>query len=307
MTCVYGQASRSDSYPPGFIVTWDEIVLEIGSSTHHPVFRIFDTLGNPVTPVLPGAYEEGYVDDCGTRAAGYQHGFAPDVAVAANGEFMLVWSSCSGQDLYPWGAKAWGQTYYADGTPRSGLILLADSWPGDAAYARVAWGNDGNYYAAWADSRTACSTCSWPLNLWVQRVSPAGQKIGPNYIINDVLGGLEEGVSVDIAISRGRACVIWMDYRDYPEEAPDGEMYAQIVSLDLIGHYVHGDVNLDYDFTSADIIYLVNYVFKSGPRPLPGPDYGDVTGDCLTTASDIIYYVNFTFKGGPGFQDSCGS
>jgi len=74
----------------------------------------------------------------------------------------------------------------------------------------------------------------------------------------------------------------------------------------LIGNFLHGDVNLDYRFTSGDIIYLVNYVFKSGQSPQPGLLYGDVTGDCVTNAADIIYYVNYVFKGGAAFREPCG-
>jgi uncharacterized delta-60 repeat protein len=59
-----------------------------------------------------------------------------------------------------------------------------------------------------------------------------------------------------------------------------------------------GDVNCEGSFTSADIIYLVNYVFKSGPAPCVF-GHGDVNCDGATTSADIIYMVNFVFKSGP--------
>jgi len=64
--------------------------------------------------------------------------------------------------------------------------------------------------------------------------------------------------------------------------------------------YAHqrGDVNDDCIINSADIIYLVNYVFKGGAEPLPTVEAGNA--NCLTdvTSADIIFLVNFIFKGG---------
>jgi hypothetical protein len=59
-----------------------------------------------------------------------------------------------------------------------------------------------------------------------------------------------------------------------------------------------GDVNGNGGITSADIIYLVNYVFKGGSAPTPSWT-GDANGDGQVTSADIIYLVNYVFKGGP--------
>ncbi len=57
-----------------------------------------------------------------------------------------------------------------------------------------------------------------------------------------------------------------------------------------------GDINADAKKNAADIILLVNYVFKSGLPPNP-VEQGDT--ECLggITSADIIYLVNFVFKG----------
>jgi hypothetical protein len=59
-----------------------------------------------------------------------------------------------------------------------------------------------------------------------------------------------------------------------------------------------GDVNRDCAITSADIIHLVNYVFKSGPAPLPDAEAGNVNCTGPVNSSDIIFLVNYVFKGG---------
>lgn len=62
---------------------------------------------------------------------------------------------------------------------------------------------------------------------------------------------------------------------------------------------VRGDVNSTQSINAADIIFLVNYVFKGGPAPGCSGLAGDV--DCSGTVSsgDIVYLVNFVYKGGP--------
>jgi hypothetical protein len=62
--------------------------------------------------------------------------------------------------------------------------------------------------------------------------------------------------------------------------------------------YTCGDANADGEITSSDAIYLVNYVFKSGPPPaITGT--GDPNCDGMITAADVIYIIAYAFKGGP--------
>ncbi|TFG37215.1 MAG: glycosyl hydrolase family protein, partial [Candidatus Aminicenantes bacterium] len=60
---------------------------------------------------------------------------------------------------------------------------------------------------------------------------------------------------------------------------------------------LRGDVNDNGTITSADIIALVNYVFKGGPASVC-TDHGDVNDNATITSSDIIALVNYVFKGG---------
>jgi hypothetical protein len=63
--------------------------------------------------------------------------------------------------------------------------------------------------------------------------------------------------------------------------------------------FLAGDQNQDGVTTSADVIYLVNFVFKGGSTPQPCEAMGDMNCDGSITSSDVIYDVNFVFKGGP--------
>jgi len=68
---------------------------------------------------------------------------------------------------------------------------------------------------------------------------------------------------------------------------------------------IAGDVDVSTSITSADIIYLVNFVFKGGAVPLPCEANGDVNCSGSVTSGDIIYLVNFVFKGDAAPCDIC--
>ncbi|HVP36262.1 MAG TPA: SBBP repeat-containing protein [Terriglobales bacterium] len=59
-----------------------------------------------------------------------------------------------------------------------------------------------------------------------------------------------------------------------------------------------GDANSDGSVGISDVVYLVNYLFKTGPAPEPIKK-GDINGDGDVTISDIVYLINYLFKGGP--------
>ena len=61
--------------------------------------------------------------------------------------------------------------------------------------------------------------------------------------------------------------------------------------------FEHGDANADGNVTIADVVYLVNYFFRSGPEPIP-LETGDVDGDNLSQIQDAVYLVNYLFRGG---------
>lgn len=70
------------------------------------------------------------------------------------------------------------------------------------------------------------------------------------------------------------------------------------VDVDLVevATFLCGDLNDDQVLSSADVIYLVNYVFKGGPPGNP-PSEGDMNNNGLVNSSDIVFLVNHVFKG----------
>lgn len=64
------------------------------------------------------------------------------------------------------------------------------------------------------------------------------------------------------------------------------------------GSYQSGDANGDGFLDMADIIYLVNYLYKGclAPNPL---EAGDANCDGVVELGDVVYLINYVLRGGP--------
>ncbi|EQB62961.1 MAG: NHL repeat containing protein [candidate division Zixibacteria bacterium RBG-1] len=67
----------------------------------------------------------------------------------------------------------------------------------------------------------------------------------------------------------------------------------------LCGETKRGDPTGNGNINLADIIYLVNFIFKGGPAPIPEKCDGDANNDGKVNLADIIFLVNFVFKDAP--------
>jgi hypothetical protein len=93
-----------------------------------------------------------------------------------------------------------------------------------------------------------------------------------------------------ITTNKGKFYMTWVDDRDYPE---DRHIYFKNGY-----HYMPGDVNHDRILNAADIVFLINYLFVTGPSPIIF-ESGDVNSDGLINTADVVYLINFLFIGGP--------
>ncbi len=68
-----------------------------------------------------------------------------------------------------------------------------------------------------------------------------------------------------------------------------------------------GEVNVLPPVNILDIVYLIDYKYKSGAAPVPyALCSGDVNCDCLVNILDIIYLINYKYKSGPA-PCTCGN
>ncbi len=61
--------------------------------------------------------------------------------------------------------------------------------------------------------------------------------------------------------------------------------------------YLCGDANGDSACNVGDVVYMVSYVFRGGPSPVP-PEAGDANGDGALNIGDGVFTVNYVFKNG---------
>lgn len=62
--------------------------------------------------------------------------------------------------------------------------------------------------------------------------------------------------------------------------------------------FMCGDANGDGNVGIGDAVYIVNYVFRGGPAPIP-LEAGDANGNGEIGIGDAVYIVTYIFRGGP--------
>ena len=67
--------------------------------------------------------------------------------------------------------------------------------------------------------------------------------------------------------------------------------------------YIRGDANYDQQIDLGDLIHIINYLFKSGPPPMPFFS-GDANSDTVVDISDVVYLINYLYKEGPPPEES---
>lgn len=68
--------------------------------------------------------------------------------------------------------------------------------------------------------------------------------------------------------------------------------------------YVAGDANRDEIVDIADVVHLINYLYRGGVAPDPLAA-GDPNADCVVDIADVVYLINYLYRGGPAPQPGC--
>jgi hypothetical protein len=105
---------------------------------------------------------------------------------------------------------------------------------------------------------------------------------GPIPTFNTKLGS----PAIAIAPQKGRATV---DERGFLRHATSADGGA-------LEHIPSGDVNGDGMVDVADVFFLINFLFASGPLPV---NEGDVNADGVIDVADVFYLINTLFASGP--------
>jgi Dockerin type I domain len=196
-------------------------------------------------------------------------------SVAANAAgFTVVWMGPGAEDP----AGIYGQRYSSTGQPAGGEFRVNTTTTGLQAYPTLAIEPASGFVVVWA-------TVTGDNGIFAQRFTPSGVPFGPEFRVSSAKTFFNyQSVA---AGSRGDFVVAWYDG---PASNYDvfGRRFGPICA--------HGDVNGDGSVTVADVFYLINFLFASGPAPICG---GDVNGDKVVTLADVFYLINFLFAAGP--------
>jgi uncharacterized protein (DUF362 family) len=138
-------------------------------------------------------------------------------------------------------------------------------------------------------------------------ISEHGQGAEPEFTYNGIILGTDP-VAVDhigMKILEDHGCPT-VDDAHYIASAA-GEPYnlgtdnpelIELITINDPSYYIRGDANGDGVIDTADVVYLVNYLFLNGPAPDP-LWVGDTNSDGDVNVADVTYLVNYLFIGGP--------
>jgi len=115
----------------------------------------------------------------------------PAVGTDADGNYVVVWTS-KGQDGN--GKGVYARLYRADGTPLTGEFVVNTTTAGDQDAPAVAMNARGDFVISWA-SKDPSSTAK---DVYAQRFSPAGARVGGEFRVNTTLGDVQDQPAVAI-------------------------------------------------------------------------------------------------------------
>jgi hypothetical protein len=68
-------------------------------------------------------------------------------------------------------------------------------------------------------------------------------------------------------------------------------------ALSMASYVLRGDANGDGVINLADVVYLINYLYRSGFAPTP-PEAGDTNCDGTVDIGDVVNLINYLYKNG---------
>jgi hypothetical protein len=255
-----------------FVVTWRD--TRHGSMYLHIYAQRYDSSGAPLGSNFKVSEDVGNVAQV-----------EPDVAMDYSGNFIITWQTTrNGWDNY----DIYAQRYDSSGAPLdSNFRVNDDTGISEQKGAAIASDSSGNFVITWKDERKGNS------DIYAQRYNSDGSPEEKNYLVPNPQYGSFAQVAPAVAADSSRIYFTWTDNR----RVQGWDIYAKVVDW-AWPRNICGDVNKDEEIDIADVVYLINYLFISGPAPEP-LWVGDVNSDGEVNLADAVYIINYLFIGGP--------
>ena len=183
------------------------------------------------------------------------------------------------------------------------LCLMMDFWDGQPD---TAWGKITSFAYRFDIEEWSGSLAT--IGVYYEPFTSTWELAGSNINLTGATTAVEDVVEVAIPMAN----------LGYPSELPfvyaqigDGSQdydytcYITVNVPEVCPITTPGDVTGEGNITTGDIIYMVNFVFKAGPDPVPCQAAADMDCSGGISPADIIYLVNTIFKAGPAPCDVC--
>lgn len=118
---------------------------------------------------------------------------------------------------------------------------------------------------------------------------------GEYYEVVTVLATVHEGTLADLQDAIDRATDWYTNKGGISIFADDGDGQIDVCESCCV---IRGDANHNAVFNSADVIFIVDFLWKFGPTPVC-MDEVDVNCNCVVNSADLLYMVDYFWKGGP--------
>jgi hypothetical protein len=211
----------------------------------------------------------------------YQYG--PVIAMDSPGNFVITW-----YDYRNGNSDIYAQRYDFSGTPLgSNFRVNDDTETALQVIPAIAMDGSGRFVIAWRDDRNTNK-----YDVFAQRYDSSGNPLDSNYLVPNPMYASFYQSSPAVGASASKIFFTWMDTR----RAKGYDIYAKVV--DWLWPEICGDANGDGVVSSADVVYLINYLFIGGPAPVP-LEAGDANLDGFVSSADVVYLINYLFIGGP--------
>jgi len=218
------------------------------------------------------------------------------------------------------GVEQWVQRYNGPGNACDIGFSIAIDGQGNVYVTGESWSGTSDDYAT-------IKYNSAGVEQWVQRYRQGSDDYGRSVAVDGqgnayVTGWSWKGHSDDYATIKYNSAGVeeWVQRYDGPGNGDDhawplavdgeGNVYVSGYSYDSdttsddyatikYVQFLCGNVNKDGVVDVGDVVYLINYLFKNGPAPVPILRAGDASCDGVVDVGDVVYLINYLFKNGP--------
>jgi hypothetical protein len=289
-------------------------VTGMTDSDDFPTQNPFQTISQDMDVFVAKLSEAGNELAYGTLVGGNNYDYGSGIAVDDFGNAYITGATSSSDfpthDPYQSNKRG----YY------DAFVIKLCSAGNNALFSTFLGGNDGDFgmgididaaghiYVAGITSST-----DYPLRYPLQTSHHGGSALkydgfvtkidqsGTSLIYSSFLGGSGDERCYSIVADDGNVYVAGNTRsNDFPTLDPFQETNRGYddVFVTRINFAMCGDVDCDGTASLTDVVYLVNFLFVSGPAPIPVTS-GDVACDGRINIADAVYLVRFLFSGGP--------